>query len=102
MKTIFTTVAALQAGNLKSQGAIMVMPFTDQDMALKAADLAAARAGSLKLTDAALDLGKESILLAVHDTARQGFVSTINQALQPRKVRGLVTWHKMRLLAEIG
>jgi hypothetical protein len=80
MKTIFTTVAALQAGNLKSQGAIMAMPFTDQDMALKAADLAAARAGNFKLTDAALDLGKESILLAVHDTARQGFVSTINQA----------------------
>jgi len=45
MKTIFTTVAALQAANIKSQGAIMAMPFTDQDMALKAANLAASRVG---------------------------------------------------------
>ena len=80
MKTIFTTVAALQAANIKSQGAIMAMPFTDQGMALKAANLAASRAGSLKLNEVILDVCQESILLAIHDTARQGFVSTINLA----------------------
>mgnify|MGYP000058597694 FL=1 len=80
MKTIFTTVAALQAANIKSQGAIMAMPFTDQDMALKAANLAASRVGSLKLNEVILDVCQESILLAIHDTGRQGFVSTINLA----------------------
>jgi hypothetical protein len=49
-------------------GAIMVMPYTDAAQATRAARLAAARAGA------------PSMLLAVHDELRQGFIATVNQA----------------------
>ncbi len=49
-------------------GPIMVMPFIDEGQALRAANLAASRAGVA------------SLLLAVHDEGRQGFIATVNQA----------------------
>lgn len=49
-------------------GAIMVMPYTDVAQATRAARLASGRAGVA------------SLLLAVHDQARQGFIATANQA----------------------
>lgn len=82
MQTIFTTIDALQSANLKSSAAVMVMPFTDLMMAQKAADLAASRAGSLSANGELLDVCAESILLAVQDTQRQGFVATVNQAFK--------------------
>ena len=82
MQTIFTTKDALQSANLKSSAAVMVMPFTDPIMAQKAAELAASRAGSLRANGELLDVCAESILLAVHDTQRQGFVATVNQAFK--------------------
>jgi len=57
------SLAPIQCG-----GAIMVMPYTDAAQATRAARLAAARAGA------------PSLLLAVHDEARQGFIATVNQA----------------------
>jgi hypothetical protein len=51
-----------------SDGPVMVLPFTDREMALQAAALACQRAGV------------DGLLLAVHDTARQGFIATMNQA----------------------
>ena len=50
------------------EGPIMVMPYTDEAQASRAANLAASRAGV------------PSILLAVHDEDRQGFIATVNQA----------------------
>ena len=82
MQTIFTTTDALQSANLKSSAAVMVMPFTDPTMAQKAVDLAASRAGSLSANGELMDVCAESILLAVHDTQRQGFVATVNQAFK--------------------
>lgn len=82
MQTIFTTTDALQSANLKSSAAVMVMPFTDPTMAQKAADLAASRAGSLSANGELMNVCAESILLAVHDTQRQGFVATVNQAFK--------------------
>ena len=46
----------------------MVMPFIDEGQALRAANFAASRAGVA------------SLLLAVHDESRQGFIATVNQA----------------------
>jgi hypothetical protein len=46
----------------------MVMPFIDEVQALRAANFAASRAGVA------------SLLLAVHDEGRQGFIATVNQA----------------------
>lgn len=82
MQTIFTTATELQSANWKSSAAVMVMPFTDPAMAQKAANLAASRAGSLNASGGLLDVCAESILLAVHDIQRQGFVATVNQAFK--------------------
>ena len=73
MKIIFTSAPELASQKYQSAATIMVMPFTDRPMAERAANLAAARAG-------ALDACELSVLLAVHDTAQQGFVATLNQA----------------------
>ena len=73
MKIIFTSAPELAPEQYQSAAAIMVMPFTDRPMAERAANLAAARAG-------ALDACTQSVLLAVHDPAQQGFVATLNQA----------------------
>ncbi len=59
-------IAAMDA--LHSEGPIMVMPFTDATQAMRAARLAASRAGV------------PSLLLALHDEDRQGFIATVNQA----------------------
>ena len=53
---------------LECSGVIMTMPFIDAAQAKRAARLAATRAGA------------PALLLAVHDDARQGFISIINQA----------------------
>jgi hypothetical protein len=44
------------------------MPYINEDQAVRAARLAASRAGM------------DSLLLAVHDERRQGFIATVNQA----------------------
>ncbi len=49
-------------------GPVMVLPYTDADMAQRAGQHAAQRAGA------------KGLLLAVHDTERQGFVATVNLA----------------------
>jgi hypothetical protein len=49
-------------------GPVMVLPYTDADMAQRAGQHAAQRAGA------------KGLVLAVHDTERQGFVATVNQA----------------------
>ena len=49
-------------------GPVMVLPYTDADMAQRAGQLAAQRAGA------------KGLVLAVHDTDRQGFVTTVNLA----------------------
>jgi hypothetical protein len=51
-----------------SDGPIMVMPYTNEGDARRAARLAASRAGVA------------SLLLAVHDEGRQGFIASVNQA----------------------
>jgi len=48
----------------------MVMPFIDEAQALRAAHFAASRAGVA------------SLLLAVYDQGRQGFIATVNQAFE--------------------
>lgn len=48
------------------EGPIMVMPFTDETLANRAAQLAVARSGA------------KGLLLAVHDAQRQGFVKVVN------------------------
>jgi len=53
---------------IQCDGPVMVMPFIDAAQATRAARLAGARAGVA------------SLLLAVHDEARQGFIATANQA----------------------
>ena len=60
--------AALQGRVWVVDGPVMVMPYTDAAMAERAGQLAAKRAGA------------NGLLLAVHDTTRQGFVATANQA----------------------
>ena len=52
---------------IQCKGPIMVMPFTDLSQATRAAHLASSRAGMT------------SMLLAVHDEKRQGFIATVNQ-----------------------
>jgi hypothetical protein len=82
MKIVFTSEKELVTLQWQSTAAIMVMPFTDPAMAQKAANLAASRAGSLNASGGLLDACAESILLAVHDSQRQGFVATVNQAFK--------------------
>lgn len=52
---------------IQCDGPIMVMPFTDLSLATRAANLASTRAGVT------------SMLLAVYDENRQGFIATVNQ-----------------------
>ncbi len=60
--------AQLQVRQWSVDGPVMVLPYTDADMAQRAGQLAAKRAGA------------KGLVLAVHDTERQGFVATVNQA----------------------
>lgn len=60
--------AQLVSRQWEVDGPVMVMPFTDANMAQRAGLLAAQRAGA------------KGLVLAVHDTERQGFVATVNQA----------------------
>ena len=69
MQVRFVRAADLIPGLLDAcDGPVMVMPYIDETQALRAARLAASRAGL------------DSLLLAVHDESRQGFIATINQA----------------------
>ena len=69
MQVRFIGSADLTCGVLaECDGPIMVMPFIDESQAIRAARLAASRAGV------------DSLLLAVHDVGRQGFIATVNQA----------------------
>jgi hypothetical protein len=60
--------AQLQGRQWAVDGPVMVLPYTDADMAQRAGQHAAQRAGA------------KGLLLAVHDTERQGFVATVNLA----------------------
>ena len=69
MQVRFLRAADLSASaTLGYDGPLMVMPFTDEAQATRAARLAASRAGVA------------SLLLALHDEGRQGFIATVNQA----------------------
>jgi len=69
MQVRFVRVAELSStAPYVCEGAIMVMPYTDEAQASRAAHFAASRAGVV------------SLLLAVHDEGRQGFIATVNQA----------------------
>jgi hypothetical protein len=68
MEVRFVRAADLSSlAPIRCSGPTMVMPFTDQALAERAAHLAAQRAGV------------RSLLLAVRDEARQGFIATANQ-----------------------
>ena len=60
--------AQLQVRQWTVDGPVMVLPYTDAEMAQRAGQLAAQRAGA------------KGLVLAVHDTERQGFVATVNLA----------------------
>ena len=51
-----------------TDGPLMVLPYTDEAMAVRAGELACKRAGV-----------SGGLVLAVHDAQRQGFVKTVNQ-----------------------
>lgn len=69
MKVRYVRAADLSSlAPIQCDGPVMVMPYTDLAQATRAARLAAGRAGVA------------SLLLAVHDEARQGFIATANQA----------------------
>jgi len=69
MQVRFVRVAELSGGApFVCEGPIMVMPYTNEAQASRAAHFAASRAGVA------------SLLLAVHDEGRQGFIATVNQA----------------------
>lgn len=69
MNVRFVSAAELNSqAPIACDGPVMVMPFTDLAQATRAARFAAGRAGVA------------SLLLAVHDEARQGFIATANQA----------------------
>ena len=62
-----------QAGRLVFEGALMVMPCTDEAQARRAQAMAVARAG---------EGTQQACLLAVHDHRRKGFVAVVNQVFR--------------------
>jgi len=62
------TAAELKHKQWHVDGPVMVMPFIDAEMANRAAELAALRAGA------------KGLILGVQDTQKQGFVKCVNQA----------------------
>lgn len=76
MQTLWIEASELeeQAQQLQSAQALMVMPFIDEVQARRSVELAAARAGSA--------VQGASLLVAVHDGRRQGFVSVVNQVFR--------------------
>ena len=67
MRFVCVGLDELRRQRWSTDGALMVLPYTDALMAQRAAKHAAARAGA------------PGLVLAVHDAQRQGFVQTVNE-----------------------
>lgn len=70
MQLLWVESCDLNQGVIPESRAVMVMPFINRDQAARCAQLAIRRANF------------EGLLLAVHDTERKGFVSTVNLAFK--------------------